>query len=334
MQGAQDDGATASGALRMTWGSIPAMRRHAVPPAWLIVGVLALPFGTVAAQETTPANPELPRAETEPSERPGRFKIGPFYLTPTLRIGSVGLDTNVFYTATNRQTDLTATGGPGLELVLPAGRAFRYTLGGNLDYVYFLRTESQRRLAGSAETRAAWTGSQFRAGAGETFSRTFQRPGFEVDRRVLQDQWTTVVELGIRTQGRLGLRTEAGSRRIDVAAGQQFLGADLRSSLSRDEYRGVFGLEYGLTSKTFFLVEGDYQLDRFLVDHSRNADSNRLYAGFHVDSETRLFGRAVGGVRLFRPIDPTRGQHRQVPYASVDLSYRAGPRTLLNVFYG
>src|SRR5262249_10174000 len=87
------------------------------------------------------------------------------------------------------------------------------------------------------------------------------------------------------------------------------------------------------TSKTAFLVDGDYQLDRFVVDHSRNADSNRIYAGFRVESETRLFGRAVGGVRLFRPRDLTRGSNRQVPYASVDLSYRAGPRTLLNALY-
>ena len=74
------------------------------------------------------------------------WRIGPFYLTPKLRIGSIGLDTNVLYTPTERTTDISASGGPGLELVLPLGASGRFYTEGFLDYIYFVKTESQRRL--------------------------------------------------------------------------------------------------------------------------------------------------------------------------------------------
>ena len=68
---------------------------------------------------------------------PGLVRVGSFYLTPYLRIGTLGVDTNVFYTPTERQTDFTASGGPGLEVVRPFGSRSRLRLDGGLDYVYF-----------------------------------------------------------------------------------------------------------------------------------------------------------------------------------------------------
>ena len=60
--------------------------------------------GAALGQETPPAG--IPVGEPTP-ERPGLFRAGTFYLTPYIHIGSMGIDTNVFYTATDRQTDFT-----------------------------------------------------------------------------------------------------------------------------------------------------------------------------------------------------------------------------------
>src|SRR5512147_1769950 len=87
-------------------------------------------------------------AEEPIAARPGLFRVGALYLTPYLNIGALGIDTNVFYTATDRQTDFTASGGPGLEIVRPFGRESRFRLDGGLDYLYFARTDSQRKLNG------------------------------------------------------------------------------------------------------------------------------------------------------------------------------------------
>ena len=139
---------------------------------WRACGSRAVPFLAVLlssafASAQTPVA-ETPVAEAPPVERPGLFRVGSFYLTPYLNIGSMGIDTNVFYTPTDRQTDFTASLGPGLELVRPIGRESRFRLDGGLDYLYFAKTDWQRKLNGhgSAES-TSWgrrRGSSSRSG--------------------------------------------------------------------------------------------------------------------------------------------------------------------------
>src|SRR4249919_44191 len=109
--------------------------------------MLVIAANAVELRAQTPAA-SLPRIDEAGSERPGLFRLGALYLTPYLHIGTLGIDTNVFYTATARQADFTASGGPGLEIVRPFGSESRLRVDGGLDYLYFAKTDSQRRLNG------------------------------------------------------------------------------------------------------------------------------------------------------------------------------------------
>src|SRR5262245_57008368 len=108
-----------------------------------------------AAARLQPPPIESPEA-TAAADRPGRCRLGPFYLTPRLRFGHIGLDTNVLYTSNDRQTDVNASGGPGLELVLPIRSRLRWIADGGTQYHYFVRTDSQRRLVSTASTALLW----------------------------------------------------------------------------------------------------------------------------------------------------------------------------------
>lgn len=268
------------------------------------------------------------RIEPAEARRPGLFKAGPFYVTPKLRIGTIGLDTNVFYTATERQADFTASVGPGLELVVPLG-TLRLGLEGGLDYLYFARTESQRRWGGEGRARLEWIRGRVEAEVERGFARTFSRPSFEVDQRILQDQWLTTADLRVRVVGALSLAARGRRLENEVANDQESRGADLETSLTRDETLIAGELIQGLTPKTSLLLGGDFQSERFQLDRTRNADSNRAYAGFEVESQTRLSGRAVAGVRFYRPLVAARGPDLHEPYVDSDVSYRFGPRTEL-----
>ena len=269
-------------------------------------------------------------------ERPGLYRAGPFYLTPELRLGTIGLDTNVFYSATDRRTDFTASGGPGLEIVLPLRSSVLFSVDGGVDYVYFLRTTSQRRFAGDGKARLDFVGARAAAGVEGGYQRSFSRPNFEVDRRIVQDQQHARVDGHAQVGERLDLRVRATATRLDVPDGQDFRGADLRRSLSRDTYLGRLTTAYRLTPKTSFLLEGDHQVDRFLLEGARDADSNRAGGGFEVLSATRLSGRVIGGVRSFRlrgqPGAP-KPEDALEPYATADLTYHFGPRTRFGVAY-
>lgn len=271
-----------------------------------------------------------------PPARPAGYRAGPFYLAPRLRMGTIGVDTNVFYTATERRSDFTAAGGPGLAIVLPVRSSVRLSVEGGADYIYFLRTESQRRFAGDGKGRVDFIGSRVLAGIEGGYRRTFGRPSFEVDRRIVQDQLHARADGLVDVGARLQLRFEATAMRLDVPEGQDFGGADLRRSLSRDSYLGRFTPAYRLTPKTSFLLEADYQADRFTLERARDADSNRLGGGFEIRSTALLSGKAVGGVRSFRLRNEPAGvplKDTIEPYANVDLTYHFGPRTRLGAAY-
>jgi hypothetical protein len=282
----------------------------------------SLTAATAMAQQpgAQPAGP-LPQH----NDRPGLFSLGPLWVTPRFRIGTMGIDTNVFYTATDRRTDFNASGGPGLGLVLPM-REMRLLVDGDLNYVWFAKTASQRRLAGNGRGRIEVGRGRVRAGVEEVYRRTFERPNFEVDRRVVADEWRTRGDLTVDLPGRFGLRTDLAFDRVNNEQHQEYYGTDLSRTLNRDIRRALLGLRYQLTVKTLLIVEGDYEQDRFRFAKARDADSNRLYGGFEVQSTTRLAGRAVGGVRLFRLKEPASTRETS-PYYDLSLAYQVGPST-------
>ena len=289
---------------------------------WAVLGLLAsvwpVPSRGQAAQE-----PEPPR-------RAGLFALGPFWITPRLHLGTLGLDSNVFYTADHRRADFIMSGGPGLEIVLPT-RPLRLELAGGLDYLYFARSAEQRRLNGDAHARLSLDSGRLQASLEEGYAQSFERPGFEVDRRVDRSQWSTRAELGLRLPGRLQLRTAISGERVQLPDGQSFLGADLTRTLERNTRRGLLGLGYRLTAKSALLLEGDLQLDRFPNAPARDTRSNRLQAGFELASPTRLGGRVLVGARLLRPEVEGLVPHERLLSGEGRLDWRFSPRTRLSL---
>jgi hypothetical protein len=263
----------------------------------------------------------------EQPKRPGLFAVGPFWVTPRLRLGTLGLDTNVFYTADHRRTDFILDGGPALEIALPT-RPVRFDVEGGVTGLYFARTAGQRRVSGDGLARLTFVGLRFHASVEEGYSEAFDRPSFEVDTRVDRARLATRGEVAVELPGRLQLRTALSADRLDVSRGQEFLGTDLNRTLERTTQRALLGLGYLTTAKTSLRLDGDLQVDRFPNAPARNTRSNRLLAGFEVDSKTRLSGSASSGLRFLRPEGRDDGRER-LWIALAQLVWHFGPRTRL-----
>ncbi|HXK08167.1 MAG TPA: hypothetical protein VMT70_00845, partial [Vicinamibacteria bacterium] len=152
---------------------LKAVRRAARPT---FLGCALLVLVAAAAEAQAPPVTQTSGTGQGTPERPGLFRVGALYLTPYLQIGSLGIDTNVFYTATERQTDFAASGGPGLEVVRPFGRESRVRLDGGIDYLYFARTDSQRKLNGYGTAQLDLVGVNTRLAAEEHYASSFSRP--------------------------------------------------------------------------------------------------------------------------------------------------------------
>jgi Putative beta-barrel porin 2 len=297
-------------------------RIRAAMTAWF----LAAPWG-VAAQEPPAAESEAPRA----AARPGLWRLGPFFVTPRFRVGTIGLDTNVLYTPTERTTDISANGGPGLELVLPLGRSGRFYSEGFLDYLYFVETDSQRRLSGSARTGVDFRSPKSIFVLEEAWAVSFARPSFEVNQRVRQTTEGTHLDIKRRLFGRISLLLQGSRNRYEVPADSIYLGADLQKTLTSDAYRVGGGFDYAITVKTSFVVEDEQRWDRFPLDPLRDGSSNRIWAGFRTDPTALVSGQAVVGRRFFEFRDSPLSAEATV--ASVSADWNISPKTKLGGSY-
>jgi hypothetical protein len=301
--------------------------RRAVCIALVAWAVTLTSFTTAAAQPTA----GLPRAGAthEVPERPGLFRAGSFYFTPYLHIGSMGVDTNVFYTATDRQTDFTASGGPGLEIVRPFGKKSKLRLDGGLDYLYFARTDSQRRLNGYGTAQLELEGVKTRLVVEERYASSYGRPSYEVNERVQQETEGTRAFLR-RNLGERYAVALFGNRMRTRTDDQDYLGTNIGDTLTEDSYQAGGELRIALSVKTQLVGGGEQDWYRFPRQPERDGDSTLAYGGFRTDETALVAGQALAGYRWFR-LD-TGGQ-RSGLYVNVDGAWSLSPKTKLGVRY-
>jgi len=263
------------------------------------------------------------------TDRPGLIRAGAFYLTPYIHIGSMGIDTNVFYTATDRQTDFTASGGPGLEIVRPFGKGSKLRLDGGLDYLYFARTDSQRSLNGYGTAQLELQGVKTRLLVEERYASSFRRPSYEVNARAQQATEGTQVFLRRNLGDRYALAL-FGSRERTTTDTQGYLGTNIGETLTEDKYEAGGELRIALSVKTQLVGGGEQDWYRFPLLPERDGGSTLAYGGFRTDATALVAGQALAGYRWFR-LD-TGGQRSGV-YANVDAAWSLSPKTKLGARY-
>jgi Putative beta-barrel porin 2 len=298
------------------------MRRSLV--GFLLVVTAAAP--DLLAQASGPPESRLPETA---SERPGLFRVGSFYFTPYLHVGTLGIDTNVFYTETDRQTDFTASGGPGLEIVRPFGLESRFRVDGALDYLYFAKTESQRRLNGFGTASLDLRGVKTRFVVEERYERDFYRPNYEVNERVEQEKEGTRALLRRDVGDRMRVAL-FGERMRTLTESQFYLGTDLGDTLTENRYQAGGELQLALSVKTRFVAGGEESWYRYPNLPERDGQSTLAYGGFRTDDSALVTGVAVAGMRWFR-LDT--GAKRDVVYADINATWNISFKTKLGGRY-
>lgn len=295
----------------------------------VLAAAIGVFFALMGAQSQAqdPAPAPSPGPETKHSGAPlGQFTAGPFIITPTFRIGSLAVDTNVQYQR-ERRADFVASAGPGLDIALPFDQ-WKFDVWGTSQYFYFHRTEALRRWTGGGGIALLWAATGTRASLSTSANRDFSRPSFEVDARVVSTQ-NNIAGTIERDLGRLTLVARATFTRSKLDNGQEFRGADLTTALTTNRFGAVPELRFRLTPLSSLLIEGGYEATRFPNAGTRNFHQESVGLGLLT---TGFFkGQLTAGVRRNRLTGG--GASKNQPYLRGSLAQQLGRRLNLRESY-
>lgn len=300
--------------------TLPLMRKIAV------LGLSFALFGN-SSYAQTPDPTALPEPNRHSGTPLGQFTFGPLVVTPTFKIGSLAIDTNVQYART-KSTDFVASAGPGLDLALPFRDQWKFEVETSAQYLYFLRTEELRRWTGLGSATLYWKGTGTRVQTAFGYTREFERPSYEVNVRVAR----TIQDISAQIErdlGRLTLAARAlyGQTRADE--GQLYRGTNLSTTLSTDDLFGGLQLRYHVTPISALLLEGGYKETHFPDASVRNFAEE--FAGAGLKTTGFFKGEATAGLRRTHLLSGSISKTR--PYLRANMTQQLSRRFRLTERY-
>lgn len=256
------------------------------------MGVVA-PLATAASRDDWKRHP------------PGRFHVGPFWLTPKIELRNAGVDTNVYNQLANPVADNSVVIRPGLRAALPVGRRIRLEGGGYVDLNYFRgqQTERSNDFGGDGRGEVDFGPFTFFGGGGGLQAR--QRASIDLDERVRRQEqfgfggFDLRVGRGVQLTGRanVGTARHAPSRQT---------GAELQRALDRNTKSAAGELRYRITALTTLVGTAEAIEDTFV--HQRDAGrvtrSFRYMGGFQFGERALVSGTVTAGLRHFPGSSP------------------------------
>ena len=215
----------------------------------------------------------------------------------------------------------------------PFGTKSRFRLDGGLDYLWFARTASQRKLnwygSASLELEGVKTSLRDRGElrglvlAAELRGRHAGAAGDGGDDRAPH-----------AAAGRsLESRPRRGPAETPTTEDQEYLGTNLgrhpdgeASTTSRGRSAAA------LSIKTSLVGGGEQSWYRFPRLPERDGQSTLAYGGLRTDATALVSGQALGGYRWFR-LEQGLGRDRGIVYADVNATWNVSPKTKLGAIF-
>lgn len=277
-------------------------------------------LGTQPAQRPTDPRDVDPR-------RDARMHAGILYLTPSIEIKEIGVDTNVFNSATAAQSDFTATLVPTVDTWVPIQR--RALLSGTLatDFVYYSKFSGERSVNPDLSVRGDVFLQKLSFFGEEALLSSRERPSFEIDARSRRSENRARIGVGYAVTSKTTIEFSAQRTTHDFDQDAQFFGTNLRTSLKRKSTGYDLTTRVKLTPKTSIVVDATSQKDRFDFSPAKNADRLRILPGLVFSPRALISGSFQIGFQRFRTLDAAVADYTGV-LASTELGYKFGLQEL------
>ncbi|MBY0495998.1 MAG: outer membrane beta-barrel protein [Cyanobacteria bacterium] len=280
-----------------------------------------------AACATTATAQQVPAASDDPFSE-ARFRFGVIAVDPRFGVRNVGVDTNVFNSAVNRQRDLTFMVVPGTTLLMRTGKGL-LTLDGGLELVYFNQFETERSVNSNVRGQYELRFNRLRPYVSIYSLNTRQRPGYEIDVRARHYETDLHAGTDLRVGSKSTVRVDFRNLDYSFSGDQVFNGRALNQELNRNLKAIDIGWRQRLTALTTWVVRMTRESERFEFENVRNSDSFRVNSGFELGRFALVRGNAFAGYRRLRPADGGEFPEFSGVTADVNVSYTAPTQTRL-----
>src|SRR5262245_19134400 len=248
----------------------------------LVIAVMSAALPALADAQTSSAQ------AIDEARQDARMHLGPLYVTPSVSVKELGVDTNVFNQAGDRKSDFTFTITPKAQLWLPFARRALFTNTAASDLVWYAKYGSERSMDPQVSTRGEVYLRRITLFGENAYLNTRQRPNFEIDLRSRHLENDSAAGADVRLTPKFSVEVAAlrGVTRYDADA--FFDGASLRQTLNRDTsgMRGV--VRQHITPLTTLALKYERLQDRFAYSPARDADSYRLMPGVEFKSRALI----------------------------------------------
>jgi hypothetical protein len=270
---------------------------------------------------------QVPTATDDPvASAPYRF--GAVAFDPRIALTSLGVDTNVFNTVENAQSDFTFGLKPGTDMFLRTGRGL-LTVTGNVEFVYFHEFETERSINSDVLGKYEFRFNRFRPYASASWLDTKQRPGYEIDARARHYETDYHAGADVRVASKSIARLDFRHLDYRFAGDEVFNGEALNEELNRVLKAVEVSWRQRLTALTTWVTRVSRETERFEFENLRNSDSLRVSTGFELGRLALIRGSAFAGFRSLTPADGGIIPEFTGVTADVDVSYTAPTQTRL-----
>ena len=250
-----------------------------------------------------------------------RVRIGPLMMNPTISLTNVGVDRNVYNDPPSKVPveDFTFTVTPLSDFWLRAGRTW---ISASLnESINWYQKEASQRTANNTYKLGWFAPSAvmvFRIGG--SYINAKERPGFEIDTRAARKEVKFSGSLDFHALSKTLIGVTASRKQTRFAEDAEFLGVNLRTSLSRVDLGYGLALTHQLTPLTSLALIATRSDATFEFSPERNTRSLDGLLRLTFDPAALMRGSASIGFTDFQPADPQLPGYRGF-VGSVDLTY-------------
>ncbi len=236
--------------------------------------------------------------------------LGPFRIRTVFYLTDAGYDSNVYRAPVNPIKDFSITAGPGFNVYLPIKEKIVISIYESPQYVYFMKTESERTWNNFFNGQLNFIINRFFLAIGKGYSVAREIWNTEINTRPQRKEDSSQANLQWQLTKRSSLLFRFVRAKY-IYEDLSYAGSDISRQLNREENLVNIAGNYRVSYRATFFVDFEYGSFNFRNPlNPRDSRSRGIYSGFEFSPLGVFRGRINLGYKSFDVINAVIKDYR------------------------